>query len=246
MSSPNDLPDGGLHEDVRAEVGAGTGGEPVIRCSGLSRTFPGPPPVHALVSAEVVVHPGEMLAIRGRSGSGKTTLLSILGMLDTPTSGSYYLNGIDVRSLSGAQLDRLRGRSLGFVFQGFHLLGEFSAFDNVSLALDYSSLTRADKATRCREALDEVGLSHRTQALVRNLSGGEKQRVAIARALVHRPAVILADEPTGNLDSENERVVLELLRRTSQAGTGVVIVTHSHEVAQFCDRVAHMNDGVLS
>ena len=180
---------------------------PVIEPRGLARTYPGPPPVHALRSADLVIHEGDYVAVTGPSGSGKSTLLHLLGLLDTPTGGSYLLDGLDTSALPDRDRSTLRGRRIGFVFQSLHLLSCRTAEENVQLTQVYNRTPPAQRRSGAFDALQRVGLGHRADALPTTLSGGESQRVATARALVNRPSLLLCDEPTGNLDSQNAGTV---------------------------------------
>lgn len=211
----------------------------------LAKTFPGDVPVHALVDASITIRPGDFVGIVGRSGSGKSTLLTLLGLLDTPTDGDLKIDGVDCSTVSPLQRDRLRARTLGFVFQAFNLVRDLSVYDNVDLALRYNHTPRRERPARIAASIDAVGLSHRLESRAAVLSGGEQQRLALARAIVKDPRIILADEPTGNLDSANEKGVVDLLRQITAGGTAVVIVTHSRDVASHCDRTYVMNDGIL-
>ena len=184
---------------------------PVIELRGLARTYPGQPPVQALRPADLVIGPGDYVAVTGPSGSGKSTLLHLLGLLDSPTAGSYLLDGLDTRKLRDRDRSALRGRRIGFVFQAFHLLAYRTALENVLLAELYNHTPRSSRLQAAVDALGAVGLAHRLDALPTTLSGGECQRVAIARALVNRPSLLLCDEPTGNLDSRNAAALMELL-----------------------------------
>ena len=199
--------------------------------------------VRALRGVSFTVEEGEFVAIMGDSGSGKTTLLGILGCLDRPTSGSYRLVGEEVASLDETRRARVRGEQIGFVFQAYNLLPRATAYKNVELPLIYARVPPRDRRPRVLEALAEVGLSDRTTHLPTQLSGGQQQRVAIARALVVRPSIMLADEPTGNLDSASAEEVLALIERLNEAGTTIVLVTHSDEVAHRASRILRVADG---
>ena len=201
--------------------------------------------VGALRSVSFAVHEGEFVAIMGPSGSGKTTLLGILGCLDRPTTGLYRLVGQEVSALEETQRARIRGARIGFVFQGYNLIPRSTAFKNVELPLVYAGVRAGERRRRVLEALADVGLSERVNHLPNQLSGGEQQRVAIARALVVRPSVVLADEPTGNLDSASAEDVLEILERVNGQGATIVMVTHSNEVAQRASRIVRLADGIV-
>lgn len=219
---------------------------PVVELIGLSRSFPGNPPVHALRDADLLVHRGDYLAIVGPSGSGKSTLLHLLGLLDRPTSGIYALDGIDTASLDERERAGMRAHRIGFVFQSFHLLGSRTTVENVMLAEVYRKGSRKERRARAVEALDRVGLGHRIDALPTTLSGGERQRVAVARALIGRPSLLLADEPTGNLDTATSEQILELFAELHDDGLTLAVITHDAEVAQVAERRVQIRDGELS
>ena len=201
--------------------------------------------VHALRGVSVAVTTGEFVAIMGASGSGKSTFMNILGCLDRPTSGRYRLDGTDVSRLEKRELAAIRNRKLGFVFQGFNLIARTTALENVQLPTLYGSLEREERTRRAREALALVGLENRAGHLPSQLSGGQQQRVAIARALVNRPSILLADEPTGNLDSRTAVEILEIFQELNAKGLTIVLVTHEHDIAQFADRVIVFRDGKI-
>jgi putative ABC transport system ATP-binding protein len=220
--------------------------EPVIELSGVGKVYDGGSlEVAALRGVDLLVEPGAYLAIMGPSGSGKSTLMNILGCLDVPSSGTYRLAGEDVGALDEEELAHIRNRRIGFVFQQFHLLSALSAWRNVELPLIYAGIGRAERRARALAALDHVGLADRADHRPSELSGGQQQRVAVARALVTEPALLLADEPTGNLDSASTRDVLGLLAELSAAGSTIVLITHEAEVAQAAGRVVHIRDGLL-
>jgi putative ABC transport system ATP-binding protein len=200
--------------------------------------------VHALRGLSVKIAPGEVLSIMGPSGSGKSTLMNILGCLDRPTSGEYYLNGESVADLSDDQLAEIRNRGVGFVFQSFNLLPRATALINVELPMRYSTLNGRDRRKVAKEALEAVGLGDRIHHRPNELSGGQMQRVAIARALVNNPAIIMADEPTGNLDTKSGDEIMALLRELNESrGTTLIIVTHDPEIAALTDRIISLRDG---
>jgi putative ABC transport system ATP-binding protein len=219
---------------------------PVIELRGLARTYPGSPPVRALRPADLVIEAGDYVAVTGPSGSGKSTLLHLLGLLDTPTEGSYLLDGLNTSTLDDKDRSALRGRRIGFVFQAFHLMPYRTALENVLLAELYNSTPRHNRLSVAIAALEAVGLGHRMDALPVTLSGGECQRVAIARALVNRPSLVLCDEPTGNLDSQNAGAVMELLDQLNSDGFTIVVITHDAGVAGHTSRTIAISDGVLS
>jgi len=198
---------------------------------------------HALSNIHLTIHRGEYVAIAGPSGCGKSTLLSILGLLDSPTSGTYVLNGRPVQDLDVAERARIRNREIGFVFQSFNLIGDLTVFENVELPLSYRGIPAAERAARVKSALERVGMGHRARHLPGQLSGGQQQRVAVARALVGQPKVLLADEPTGNLDSRNGEAVMELLRELHRGGATICMVTHDPRFTRYAERAVHLFDG---
>ena len=216
----------------------------LIEVSDLSKTYEaGDVPVHALRGVSLAIDAGESVAIMGSSGSGKSTLMNILGCLDRPTGGGYRLNGIAVASMTRSQLAEIRSRFLGFVFQSFNLLARTSAIDNVELPLVYAGVAARERRRRAGAALARVGLADRMHHLPNQLSGGQQQRVAIARALVGEPKVILADEPTGNLDSRTSVEIMALFQELVAGGITVVLVTHEVDIAGYAARVIEMRDG---
>ena len=223
--------------------------EPVIRTEKLTRTYSmGASVITALREADLTVHAGEFIALMGASGSGKSTLLNLVGLLDRATSGEYFLEGKPVSSLRRDELADLRGRRIGFIFQNFNLLPRLSAWENVALPLAYrkGEFGVQDQLSRARETLSRVQLEHRAEHNPMELSGGERQRVAIARALITQPAVILADEPTGNLDSKTGIEIIRLLKELNEEGRTIIMVTHDLNVASNAGRVYHMLDGMLN
>jgi putative ABC transport system ATP-binding protein len=220
--------------------------EPLLQLENAGRTYPGPPPVTALRGVDLSIHGGELVAIVGPSGCGKSTLLNILGLLDEPTSGSRRVAGRSTSGLRERELTALRAATIGFVFQAFHLVPHLDSLQNVALPLVHQGRSGRVRRVRAGNALQAVGMGHRTHARPSTLSGGEKQRVAIARALVQEPVVLLCDEPTGNLDSVNTSAVLELLRHLVAPERAVVVVTHDAAVHSHADRVVSMVDGCVS
>jgi putative ABC transport system ATP-binding protein len=219
---------------------------PVVHLMSVARTYQaGAVDVPALQEATLRIDRGEYVSIVGPSGSGKSTLLNIIGLLDRPTDGTYLFEGTDVGTLKEGARTLLRGSRIGFVFQAFHLLPHRTVLENVKLAMLYGESDRKSRDERAREALDRVGLSHRVEFKPVQLSGGERQRVAIARAIVGRPSLLLCDEPTGNLDSENTTSVLTLFDQLRDSGLTIVVITHDHEVAAHARRVVRMVDGRL-
>lgn len=201
--------------------------------------------VHALRGVSVSIHPGDFVAIMGASGSGKSTFMNILGCLDKPTTGKYLLEGTDVSVLTKKELARIRNQKIGFVFQGFNLLGRTTALENTELPLLYSRSNKNDRERRAREALVQVGLAERADHFPSQLSGGQQQRVAIARALVNGPRMLLADEPTGNLDSRTSVEVMEIFQKLNREGLTIVLVTHEPDIAQFAKRGIVFRDGQI-
>jgi putative ABC transport system ATP-binding protein len=219
---------------------------PVIDLAQVTKTYEvGEIAVHALNGITATIESGEYVAIIGSSGSGKSTLMNILGCLDVPSTGVYRLNGLDVRLADEDQLADLRNREIGFVFQSFNLIPRTRALANVELPLAYAGLNRAQRRQRATRALADVGLTDRGHHMPSELSGGQQQRVAIARALVTNPAMILADEPTGNLDTHSTREILDILERLSGEGRTIILITHEHEVAAHAERIIELSDGQI-
>jgi putative ABC transport system ATP-binding protein len=219
-------------------------GAPLIQLSGVRKIFfTDEVETHALADVHLEIREGEYVAINGPSGCGKTTLLSILGLLDTPSDGSYLLEDKPVANLSPAERARIRNRRIGFVFQAFNLIGDLTVAENVELPLTYRGMSGGERTKRVQQALEKVGMSHRAKHYPVQLSGGQQQRVAVARAVVGDPAILLADEPTGNLDSTNGEAVMELLRALHRAGATVCMVTHDPRYAKHADRSIHLFDG---
>jgi putative ABC transport system ATP-binding protein len=220
--------------------------EPLVETQGLGKDYAlGDYVVHALRGVSVTIDAGEMVAIMGPSGSGKSTFMSILGCLDTPTEGRYLLEGRDVSTLDDDELAAVRNRRIGFVFQQFNLLPRMTALANVALPLLYGGLSRHEQRRRAQATLDAVGLGHRAGHRPARLSGGEQQRVAIARALVNEPRLILADEPTGNLDTRTSLEIMAILQALNRGGITIVLVTHEPDIARHAQRILHFRDGAL-
>ncbi|MBV8903707.1 MAG: ABC transporter ATP-binding protein [Acidobacteriia bacterium] len=222
------------------------GAETLIKLDSVSKVFiTDEVETHALDSIHFDVRKGEYLSIAGPSGCGKSTLLAILGLLDTPSDGMYYLNGKPVTGLKMSERARIRNREIGFIFQAFNLIGDLTVYENVELPLTYRGMPSSERKRRVQESLERVGMSHRMKHYPSQLSGGQQQRVAVARALAGDPLILLADEPTGNLDSHNGEAVMTLLRELHKAGATICMVTHDPRYAEFADRTIHLFDGKI-
>jgi len=219
---------------------------PVLQLDNVTKVYPASPPVHALRGVSLAVHSGELVGIVGPSGSGKTTLLHLMGTLDRPSSGSVRFAGLDVAAMADADLAALRATRIGFVFQQFFLAEHQTILDNVADGLLYAGVRQADRRARAREALDLVDLSSRLRARPTQLSGGQRQRVAIARALVGQPAIVLADEPTGNLDQGTGQAILSLLDQLHDSGVTIVLITHDRRIAERMPRQVEVLDGQIT
>jgi putative ABC transport system ATP-binding protein len=220
------------------------GSEPLIRLEQVSKVFvTDEVETHALSGIHFDVRKGEYLSIAGPSGCGKSTLLAILGLLDTPSDGTYYLNGKPVTGLKLSERARIRNREIGFIFQAFNLIGDLTVYENVELPLTYRGMPAGERKRRVQEALDRVGMSHRMTHYPSQLSGGQQQRVAVARALSGDPLILLADEPTGNLDSANGEAVMNLLKELHASGATICMVTHDPRYEEFADRTIRLFDG---
>ncbi len=221
-----------------------TSDQPLIRLEGVSKIFyTDEIETHALSDVHLEIKKGEYVSIAGPSGCGKLTLLSLLGLLDSPTNGTFLLSGSPVANLKLSDRARIRNREVGFVFQSFNLIGDLSVFENVELPLTYRGMKSAERKKRTNEALERAGMAHRAKHLPSQLSGGQQQRVAVARAIAGDPAIVLADEPTGNLDSANGETVIELFQKLHEAGSTICMVTHDPRYARHADRTIHLFDG---
>jgi putative ABC transport system ATP-binding protein len=218
--------------------------DPLIRMEGIKKIFyTDEVETHALSDIHLEIFPGEYVSISGPSGCGKTTLLSILGLLDSPTEGTYLLSGESVAKLSAADRARIRNKQIGFIFQAFNLIGDLTVFENVELPLTYRGMSASERKTRVQNALERVGMAHRMKHYPSQLSGGQQQRVAVARAVAGDPVILLADEPTGNLDSTNGEAVMELLKELHRGGATICMVTHDNRYARHAERAIHLFDG---
>ena len=221
-----------------------TSGQPLINLEGVTKIFyTDEVETHALSGIHLEIKNGEYVSIAGPSGCGKTTLLSILGLLDTPSEGKYWLNGKQVADLSFSERARIRNREIGFIFQAFNLIGDLTVYENVELPLTYRGMASKERKERVQEALERVGMSHRMKHYPSQLSGGQQQRVAVARAVVGKPSILLADEPTGNLDSNNSEQVMGLLDELHKEGATICMVTHDPRFARYAARSIHLFDG---
>src|SRR5687768_4675189 len=218
--------------------------QPLIRLDDVKKVFyTDEVETHALSGIHLDIRNGEYVSIAGPSGCGKSTLLSIIGLLDTPTDGTYILNEASVGSLEFSERSRIRNREIGFIFQAFNLIGDLTVFENVELPLTYRSMSAAERKERVTAAIEKVGMGHRARHFPAQLSGGQQQRVAVARALVGDPLILLADEPTGNLDSANGEAVMELLRELHRNGATICMVTHDARFTRYAGRTVHLFDG---
>jgi len=218
--------------------------EPVIKLDGLTKVFlTDEVETHALSGIHLEILRGDYISIAGPSGCGKSTLLSILGLLDSPSDGGYILNGRPVQELTHSERARVRNREIGFIFQAFNLIGDLTVYENVELPLTYRGMPSSERRKRVHEALEKVEMAHRMNHYPSQLSGGQQQRVAVARALGGQPSILLADEPTGNLDSRNGGAVMDLLKELHQEGATICMVTHDPRYASFADRTIHLFDG---
>ena len=224
----------------------GSGGDPdAVSLSNVRKTYFLGEPVHALDGVTLSIPRGSYVAVMGPSGSGKSTLLNLIGCLDTPTEGTVHVNGQNITAMSNRERTTVRGKEVGFVFQTFNLMSRLTAAENVSLPLVFQGVSRSERRDRARELLEQVGLGDRTDHRPNELSGGQRQRVAIARALANRPAIILADEPTGNLDSETGQQIMGLFQQLYDAGNTILMVTHERNIAEHADRIIHVLDGQI-
>jgi len=217
----------------------------VLDLKGVVKEYPGTPPVRALAGVDLEIRSGELVGVVGPSGSGKSTLLHVMGTLDRPTEGEIHVAGYDLSTLSDRDLSAVRARNIGFVFQQFHLLDGYTALDNVADGLLYTGMSAFERRELAGEALNRVGLGHRITHESNKLSGGERQRVAVARAVLGRPAIVMADEPTGNLDSKSSDAIVELLEELNDEGITLVVITHNSEIAERFPRQVSLRDGLI-
>ncbi len=220
--------------------------DPIISVRELRKTYiMGTTEVHALKSIDLDIHKNEFVALMGPSGSGKSTLMNLLGCLDTPSSGDYYLNGTNVSTMVDSELAEVRNKEIGFVFQTFNLLPRLSSLENVALPLVYAGMSKSARRERAQEVLTSVGLGDRVDHKPNELSGGQRQRVAVARALVNRPSIILADEPTGNLDTKTSIEIMEIFEQIHALGNTIILVTHEPDIAEHAHRIVRLRDGLI-
>ncbi len=220
--------------------------EPIIKLNNIVRNFQlGKEVIQVLKRVSLEVNKNEYVALMGPSGSGKSTLMNLLGCLDTPTSGEYFLNGTNVSKMTDNSLAQVRNKEIGFIFQTFNLLPRSTALENVALPLIYAGYSKSDRNARAMQVLEQVGLADRVKHKPNELSGGQRQRVAIARALVNKPAILLADEPTGNLDTKTSHEIMGLLHKLHQEGNTIIIVTHEEDIALHAHRIVRLRDGVI-
>ncbi|MGL5150682.1 MAG: ABC transporter ATP-binding protein [Clostridium sp.] len=217
----------------------------LIKLENINKIYDGEIKFEALKNINIIIDEGELVAIVGPSGSGKSTLLSIIGCIDTQTSGKYYLNGIEISQMNPKNLAKIRNEEIGFIFQNFNLLNNYNLIDNVTLPLDYSNSKIKDKFKKAVMSLSAVGLEKHKLKTPKDLSGGEKQRVAIARALINNPKIILADEPTGALDQENGHKIMNILTNLNKEGITVIIITHDMNIASMCNKIINIEDGSI-
>lgn len=220
--------------------------KPILSVKGIKKTYVmGTQLVHALQSITLDIYKNEYVALMGPSGSGKSTLMNLLGCLDSPSEGEYLLNGQNVSKMTDSELAEIRNKEIGFVFQTFNLLPRISALENVALPLIYAGISKSERTKRAEKVLSDVGLGDRMDHKPNELSGGQRQRVAIGRALVNNPSIILADEPTGNLDSKTSFEIMEILSSLHKAGNTIILVTHEQEIAEYAKRVIKLRDGLV-
>ena len=234
-----------MNDNPRKEAMPSTG-DPLIRLDGIKKIFyTDEIETHALSGIHLEIRAGDYVSIAGPSGCGKTTLLSIIGLLDTPTDGTYVLNGRPVSQRNDVERAQVRNREIGFIFQAFNLISDLTVYENVDLPLSYRGITSSERRKQVEAALERVGMAHRARHYPAQLSGGQQQRVAVARAIAGGPSILLADEPTGNLDSRNGESVMELLRELHRGGTTICMVTHDSRYALYAERTVHMFDGQI-